>query len=528
MRRSSRLKNAKALSSPSCRRRKLDARALVVLRQRVLPLLERRVHLRVRHRQEVVLQRGEVGLVPDLARRAQQVHVRDALAVPGARTLDDAVVEVALRPDEEALPLLAVGLGLEDLRQAREMVGVAVRHQDALDVLGARRRGAAKPAREVAREELIVAAVHENDLAVGRLDHGAVALLDVDEVHLEHVVLCLRPDDVGSLQAGRLRRLDEARLLHRQDAAVGLLVEVDGLDLDAGRGHADDRHLVTPCEGAEEFLPALLGPHIGQVHVDHALRAHRTPPGVPPAGRIRPGRCNAASITVSGARRPVHHSNASAPWWSSIPRPSSVGRPARAAAARNGVAGVDQVDEQAACGVARRRGRAGRCRRGRPTWCSRPAGRRAGGPPGAERASGTVSTPRAPRSSRSQAAAPRRARACGSRPRWRRSRPRPDSRRPRARCRPRRSAPRGRRASRTRPASERRNPRRVGVVADSRPRASVTVLTAPMRRACGVTSSSRGRACSLSGTVRFRPPMPSRRASSSAAGSASGLTRKRR
>ena len=36
---------------------------------------------------------GEVGLVPDLARRAEQVHVRDALAVPVARTLDDAVVD---------------------------------------------------------------------------------------------------------------------------------------------------------------------------------------------------------------------------------------------------------------------------------------------------------------------------------------------------------------------------------------------------------------------------------------------------
>ena len=82
------------------------------------------------------------------------------------------------------------------------MVGIAVGHEDAIDLLGIRRRRSAKPAREVTGEHLVVAAIHENDLAVGRLDHGAVALLDVHAIDLEDVVLIARANDVGGFDAG--------------------------------------------------------------------------------------------------------------------------------------------------------------------------------------------------------------------------------------------------------------------------------------------------------------------------------------
>ena len=67
---------------------------------------------------------------------------------------------------------------------------------------------------------------------------------------------------------------------------------------------------------------------------------------------------SASTMAGSGARRPVHHSNASAPWCSSMAPPSSVGRPPRGGdEERRRRRTVDQVDEEA---VARRRRRSGR------------------------------------------------------------------------------------------------------------------------------------------------------------------------
>ena len=74
---------------------------------------------------------------------------------------DAAQVCQQFRLDEEALALLLVGFGFENFRQAGEMVGIAVRHEDALDGLGLGGGRSPKPAREIARKHLVVAAIHE-------------------------------------------------------------------------------------------------------------------------------------------------------------------------------------------------------------------------------------------------------------------------------------------------------------------------------------------------------------------------------
>ena len=62
---------------------------------------------------------------------------RAPLAVPAARTLHQAVVEDPLGRMKSRLRVSAMRLRLQDLGQPREVVGVAVRDEDALDRLAA-------------------------------------------------------------------------------------------------------------------------------------------------------------------------------------------------------------------------------------------------------------------------------------------------------------------------------------------------------------------------------------------------------
>lgn len=115
---------------------KFDCGAFVVFLEWVFPLREWRVQFGIAHFQQIVFASGENGLGPDLFGRAEEFDVRHALAILIAGALDDAVVVIPLRLDEEPLALLLVGFGFEDFRQAREVVGIALGLQDAIDLIG--------------------------------------------------------------------------------------------------------------------------------------------------------------------------------------------------------------------------------------------------------------------------------------------------------------------------------------------------------------------------------------------------------
>ena len=66
--------------------------------------------------------------------------------------------------------------------------------ENALHRLRFSRSRSAEATREIARKELIVAAVNEDDFAGWGFDHRSVALLNVDEVDLEHLVLIARDE----------------------------------------------------------------------------------------------------------------------------------------------------------------------------------------------------------------------------------------------------------------------------------------------------------------------------------------------
>ena len=69
----------------------------------------------------------------------------------------------AQRLHEESLPLRVVRLRFVNLDQAGEVIRVAVRHEDAVDRLGlVGARFTIVPAGEIARKELIVAAVDQH------------------------------------------------------------------------------------------------------------------------------------------------------------------------------------------------------------------------------------------------------------------------------------------------------------------------------------------------------------------------------
>ena len=83
--------------------------------------------------------------------RTEKFNIGHALAILRAGAFDDAVVVVPLRLDKRRFRNpCRIGFGLEDFGQAGEVVGVAVGDEDALNCPGIRRRGPAKPAREVA------------------------------------------------------------------------------------------------------------------------------------------------------------------------------------------------------------------------------------------------------------------------------------------------------------------------------------------------------------------------------------------
>ena len=86
--------------------------------------------------------------------------------------------------------------------QSGEVVSISMRDEDAVDVLGT---GFARPPEagcQVTGEELIISAVHQNDFPIGRLDDRAVALLHVDKIDLENLVVLPRGNNIFRSQAG--------------------------------------------------------------------------------------------------------------------------------------------------------------------------------------------------------------------------------------------------------------------------------------------------------------------------------------
>ena len=209
-------------------------------------------------------------------------------------------------------------------------------------------------------------------------------------------------------------------------------------------------------------------------------------------------------------------------------RRPSVGRPARAAAARNGVRRVDQVDEEASPG--RRAGAHGEPRPARPTGVVLTTmAAFSSGRPRAAMSSDIVRTAGAAGRDAATPRAPRRVPASGSRPRSRAQPRRDQAGAPRrVRCLRRRSArPARLRAVRGRAASARSRARRC-----CRPRSARHGTRACSPRRSGAPRGSARRASgstvSLSGHGEIEAATPRRRASRSASGSSAGLTRQRR
>ena len=151
------------------------------------------------------------------------------------------------------------------------MVGVAVADHHRVDRLARFGAGAGEACGEVAGEELGVAAVDRDRLAVGRLQQGAVALLDVDEVELQDLDLIGGEGDLDRFLVLRVAG-DEPGAGRRQDAAVGLRLEVDELDLAAFLVLFDDGHRVAPGEGHDQVAALVVQVH--QVDCDSPLLVH--------------------------------------------------------------------------------------------------------------------------------------------------------------------------------------------------------------------------------------------------------------
>ena len=108
---------------------------------------------------------------------------------------------------------VGAGFGIMNAREAREMVGVSVRDDDAVDRLPLFAAGPAKAGREVSGKELIITSVDQHHRSVRGLEHRAVALLHVNGVELQDAgFLGFRRHDVFQCDAAALRRR-----LHKAD-----------------------------------------------------------------------------------------------------------------------------------------------------------------------------------------------------------------------------------------------------------------------------------------------------------------------
>ena len=81
------------------------------------------------------------------------------------------------------------------------MVGVSMGDENAIDEFRLLEAGATKPGRRVTGEELVVTAVHQDSFSIRGFDDTAVALLNIDEVYLEDLILFPRHD----MSAGLMR-----------------------------------------------------------------------------------------------------------------------------------------------------------------------------------------------------------------------------------------------------------------------------------------------------------------------------------
>src|SRR3990170_2768887 len=126
------------------------------------------------------------------------------------------------------------------------MIGVSVGDENAVDGFRLFRGGAAKPGRQVTREKLVVTAVDQDDLSIRSFDNAAVALLNVDEVYLEDLILFPRYDDLGRFDARRFCRFDKSGSRGRDQAAVGTCFKAGDLDFQVSAFLLGDRDLIAP------------------------------------------------------------------------------------------------------------------------------------------------------------------------------------------------------------------------------------------------------------------------------------------
>ena len=174
---------------------------------------------------------------------------------------------------KEPLFRILVALRLVDLGQAGEVVGIAVGDQHRVELLALRRLGAGIARREVTGKELVFSTVQDHHLAGGGFQDRPVALLDVDEVDLQHLHLIRGRGHLLRTLSFADSPLEEAELRFRHDAAVVLGDETLELDLQPVLILLDDRYRVTPCQHPQE-LPVLLAGHRRQVDRYLSLLPH--------------------------------------------------------------------------------------------------------------------------------------------------------------------------------------------------------------------------------------------------------------
>ena len=133
--------------------------------KRLLPRLEGLVHHALRHGQQVIDQLGQKNVITDFGGFSELVLVRNTVG-----SFHDAVVIDALGLDEEPLAQLGVLLGFKNFRQAQEVICVTMGDKNALHRLRFSRSRSAEATREIARKELVVAAVNRMTLPAG-FDH---------------------------------------------------------------------------------------------------------------------------------------------------------------------------------------------------------------------------------------------------------------------------------------------------------------------------------------------------------------------
>ena len=138
-------------------------------------------------------------------------------------------------------------------------------YQDAIDLSRFWLGCPSKPGGQIPGEHYIVAAIDQDDFALWCFNHGAVALLHIDEVELQHAIVRGFYGDGFRLYPGR--RDDEARRWDRLESFVGGF-KLHGTDLNMVFSCFENLDSITPCKRSEKLAFCRRVEYIGKINVD--------------------------------------------------------------------------------------------------------------------------------------------------------------------------------------------------------------------------------------------------------------------